>query len=335
MNSYEFGKTSDGRTVNAYIIENINGIRVEFLDFGCILRQFWVPKADDSYVNIVHGLDSVAEYEADTCCFGAFVGRFANRIKDSEFLLGDQRIRLTPNDGPNHLHGVWCKKIFDAAPLPAKTLEESSKGIVFTYHSPDGEDGFPGGVDVKVTYVLDDENVLHMDYEAVPDQDTVMNLTNHSYFHLGAGQTVQVNADRYLETDSAVIPTGRILSVEDPEVMDLREGKDVELSCPDSGCFDHCFILNRDTEFDPQAPLRIPEQPDVVLHAPGRGITLEIRTSEPSVQIYSGNSAGVAVEPQMYPCAPNFPEFPSCLVKKGQRKRCTSLYRIRVSDEIR
>jgi len=326
MNSYEFGKTSDGSAVNAYIIENINGIRVEFLNFGCILRQFWVPTREGSLVNIVHGLDSVAEYEADKCYFGEFIGRFANRIKDSRFMIGDTLYELEPNDGPNHLHGPWGKKVFEASPLPAATLEEASKGIVFTYHSPDGEDGFPGNVDVKVIYTLDDDNVLHMDYEAVSDRDTILNLTNHSYFNLGAGQTVQVNADRYLEIDDHIIPTGKILDVKDSEVMDLRSGIDPDLQNPSIGYYDNCFILNRPERTD--TSLYIPAEPDVVLRASGRGITLNIRTSQPSVQIYSGNPVGVAVEPQMYPCAPNYPQFPSCLVKAGEIKRDTSLYQV-------
>ncbi len=319
MKTYEFGKTSDGRSVQAYVLENENGIRAEFLNYGCILRQLWVLKSDESYVNIVHGLDSVADYEQDTCFYGAFIGRFANRIKDSRFSLNGKDYQLQPNDGPNHLHGPWGKTLFDAHPLDAKTLEEASKGVVFTYHSPDGEDGFPGNVDVKVTYILDDQNVLHMDYEAVSDQDTILNLTNHSYFQLGADQVLKVNADRFLEIDEQqIIPTGKILQVENDPVMDLRTETNVEQHFPALGYFDHCYILNKE---DPDAP-------DVCLRAPGRGITLEIRTSEPAIQIYSGNSAGIAMESQMYPCAPNFPEFPSCLVPAGETRYWTNSYRI-------
>lgn len=319
MKTYEFGTTSDGRTVHAYVLENEHGTRAEFLDYGCILRQLWVLKADDSYVNIVHGLDSVSEYEKDGSWFGAFIGRFANRIKDSRFELNGKEYRLEPNDGPNHLHGPWGKTLFQAQELPADSLEESSRGVVFTYHSPDGEDGFPGNVDVKVTYILDERNVLHMDYEAVSDQDTIMNLTNHSYFHLGAGQIITVNADQCLEIDDqTIIPTGRILSVADHPVMDLRSGKDVETEYPPMGFFDHCFVLNEKTE----------EKPDVTVYAPGRGITLELRTSEPAVQIYSGNPVGVAIESQMYPCAPNYPQFPSCLVKAGQTRHWKNALRI-------
>ena len=319
MNTYEFGKTSEGKTVNAYIIENINGIRVEFLDFGCVLRQFWVPKADGAYVNIVHGLDSVREYEDDRCYFGAFVGRFANRIKDSRFTLNGKEYVLEPNDGPNHLHGCWCKKVFCAGPLPAKTLEEASKGVIFTYHSPDMEDGFPGNVDVKVTYILDDDNVLHMDYEAVSDKDTVINVTNHSYFNLGADQVLMVNADRYLEITDDIIPTGRIMDVSENSIMDLRTPKNIDKEYPPSGYFDHCFILNRNGTED---------VPDVKLTAKSRGITMTVKTGEPAVQIYSGNNSGIAIETQMYPCAPNFPQFPSALLKKGEIRKWHNEYKI-------
>lgn len=320
MKTYDFGQTSDGRTVHAYILENEHGTRAEFLDYACILRQLWVLKSEESYVNIVHSLDSVQDYEKDSCWFGAFIGRFANRIKDSRFELNGREYCMEPNEGPNHLHGVWGKTLFEAHPLEAATLNESDRGIVFTYHSPDGEDGLPGNVDVKVTYILDEFNVLHMNYEAVSDQDTILNLTNHSYFQLGAGQLIRVNADRYLEVDEHLIPTGRMISVGEDPVMDLRRDRDAEKEVPALGCFDHCFILNRNN----------PDGPDVVLHAPGRGITLELRTSEPAVQVYSGNSAGIAIEPEMYPCAPNFPEFPSCVVPAGQIRYWENSIRITV-----
>ncbi|MCF0230339.1 MAG: hypothetical protein HUJ76_11695, partial [Parasporobacterium sp.] len=242
LNTYEFGKTSDGQTVNAYIIENINGIRVEFLNLGCIIRQLWVMKSDDTYVNIVHGLDTVADYENDGCHFGAFIGRFANRIKDAKFELNGTEYCLKKNDGENFLHGYWDKKLFTAEPLPAKTLEEAQKGIVFTYQSPDLDDGFPGSVDVKVTYLLDDDNILHMDYEAVSDKDTVMNFTNHSYFNVGADQKVSVNADQYLEATDDKIPTGTVLNVDDHPEMDIRSFRSIDENTPSWGYFDHCYV---------------------------------------------------------------------------------------------
>ena len=321
MKTYEFGKTSDGRIIHAYVLENEQGTRAEFLDYGCILRQLWVLNSEESYVNLVYGLDSVQDYEKDKNYYGAFVGRFANRIKDARFELNGRTYELQPNDGPNHLHGMWAKTLFEAHELKANTLEEASRGIVFTYHSPDGEDGFPGNVDIRVTYLLDEFNVLHMDYEAVSDQDTILNLTNHSYFQLGAGQLLRVNADRCLEIDEHIIPTGRIFKVEDDPVMDLRTDRDIELSCPELGYYDHCYILDH----------KDPDVPDVVLYAPGRGITLELRTSEPAVQIFSGNSAGVAIEPQMYPCAPNYPEFPSCLVPAGQPRYWKNSWKVIVN----
>lgn len=313
MKTYEFGKTADGQVITSYVLENEQGIRAEFLNYGCILRQLWIPLREGTLVNIVHGLDSVADYESDKCCFGAFIGRFANRIRDARFSLNGREYQLTVNDGANYLHGCWHKKVFTASMLNASTLQEASQGIVFQYHSPDGEDGFPGNVDVTVTYILDDDNILHMNYEAVSDQDTVMNLTNHSYFNLGAGQTVQVNADQYLEIDEkTIIPTGRILPVSEPAVMDLRQPKDLEQAAPSLGFYDNCYILNHEEGAG--------SKPDVVLTAPGRGISMEVYTREPAVQIYSGNPVGVAVEPQMYPCGPNFPEFPSCVLKAGKKR---------------
>lgn len=321
MKTYEFGKTADGQVITSYVLENEQGIRAEFLNLGCILRQLWVPSKEGALVNIVHGLDSVAEYEADTSYFGAFIGRFANRIMNARFSLNGREYDLLKNDGANYLHGSWNRRVFDAKPLQADTLEEASRGVVFTYHSPDGEDGFPGNVDVTVTYILDDDNILHMDYEAVSDQDTVMNFTNHSYFNLGAGQTVTVKANEYLEIDEEqIIPTGQICPVSEPAVMDLRKPVDVEKSCPSMGFFDNCYILDHSNGTG--------QEPDVVLHGPGRGISLELYTSEPAVQIFSGNPVGVAMEPQMYPCAPNFPDFPSSVVKAGEVRKWKNSLRI-------
>ena len=288
MKTYEFGKTKDDKAVTSYVIENINGIRAEFLDYGCVLRQLWVLKPDEAYVNIIYGFDSVKDYESFHCAGG----------------------------GQNHLNEVLRRKVFDAEMLPAKTLYDASSGIVFKYHSSCTEDGFPGSVDMKVTCILDDMNVLHMDYEAVSDMDEVVDFTNRSCFNLGAGQIITVDADTYLETDGNAVPTGKVLNVSDHEIMDLRNGKDPEKEYPENGYFDHCYILNHAKEYD------------VRVYAPGRGITMLLKTSEPAVQIYSGNNTGVAIEPQMYPCVPDYPGFPSCNVLKGQVRRWSNSLKI-------
>ena len=338
MKTYEFGKTSKGQTVNAYIIENINGIRVEFLDFGCILRQFWVPKSDGAYVNIVHGLDTVQAYEEDRCHFGAFVGRFASRIKDSRFSINGEEFVLTANDGPNHLHGCWNKKVFKASDLPARTLEEASKGIVFTYRSPDMEDGFPGNVEVKVTYILDDDNVIHMDYEAVSDSYTVINLTNHSYFNLSGhnsgnamDQNILLFAHEYTPSDPEGIPTGEIASVEGTP-MDLREMIPIcsHLDDPAPALikakgYDHNYVLSEYTGS---------VRPAAIASSDITGITMHMATSMPGVHFYTSNyvSQGLigkdeaiygprhafCLEPQFFPDAIHHPAFPSPILRSGE-----------------
>ncbi len=319
MKIYEFGKTSDGKIINAYIIENLNGIRVEFLNYGCILRQFWVPKSDDSYVNIVYGLDSVADYENDRCCFGALIGRSAGLIKNSEISINENKYKLAANYGSDYLNGSLSKKVFEVHDLPAKTLDEASKGIVFTYRSPDGEDGFPGNVDIKVTYLLDDNDVLHMTYEAVSDQDTILNLTNSSYFYLGADQKVSVNAKRFANAGNE-IRTSDIKKVAEYPKMDLRTSKDLDDNAPESGYFDQYYCFEK-RDYPAW-------KPDVQIKAEGRGITMEIRTSENAVRIFSGNTVGIAIEPQTLPCYAEYTKNPGLVLEKNKARIWKSSYKI-------
>ncbi len=319
MKSYEFGTTSDGKIVNAYIIENLNGIRVEFLNYGCILRQFWVPKSDDSYVNIVYGLDSVADYENDRCYFGALIGRSAGLIKNSQISIDGNSYQLDANYGSDYLNGSLSKKVFEAHDLPAKTLEEASKGIVFTYRSPDGEDGFPGNVDIKVTYLLDDNDVLHMTYEAVSDQDTILNLTNCSYFYLGADQTVSVNSKTFAAA-ADIADEYNVKKVTDNPVMDLRSPKNLDENTPEEGYFNHYYCLG-EREYPAWTP-------DVAIKAEGRGITMEVRTTADSVRIFSGNTVGIAIEPQTLPCYAECTSNSGLVLKKNKTKTWKNSYKI-------
>ncbi len=319
MKNYEFGKTSDGKIVNAYIIENLNGIRVEFLNYGCILRQFWVSKSDDSYVNIVYGLDSVADYEKDRCFFGALIGRSAGIIKNSEISINENKYKLTANYGQDYLNGSLSRRVFEVHDLPAKTLEEASKGIVFTYKSPDGEDGFPGNVDIKVTYLLDDNDVLHMTYEAVSDQDTILNLTNCSYFCLGADQKVSVNAKRYVDAGGE-LKISDLKKVADHPEMDLRTLKNLDDNGPDTGYFNQYYCFE-EREYPAW-------RPDVEIKAEGRGITMEIRTSEDSVRIFSGNTVGIAIEPQTLPCYAEYVKNSGLVLEKNKTRTWKSSYKI-------
>lgn len=336
--SYRFGTTSDGLAVNAYVLTNDNGICATILDYGCILQKWQVPDRNGKIVDIVLGYDELQSYETDTATFGAFVGRYANRIKDSAFTLNGKQYRMTPNDGTNHLHGVLSKRVFSA------TVQGGS--VVFRYHSPDGDEGLPGAVDFAVTVSLDNNDVLTMRSSATPTADTVLNLTNHSYFNLsghGSGrvdnQLLQIAADTFLETADDTCPTGQILSVEGTP-MDFRKLRHIGQGFPTAyeqmelvGGYDHCYILR------PEAA------PAALAYSPATGIALQIATTEPAVQFYSGNYLGdgtaigkggiryqqrdgFCLETQHYPCSPNFPEFPTTVVKAGETYETATFWQV-------
>lgn len=322
-----FGYTKDGRKVTAYTMTNSNGVTARFIDYGCILNALMVPDRDGNAVDVVLGYDDVAAYEEDPAYLGVLVGRYANRIKNSRFTLNGTEYILEPNDGPNHLHGVLSRRIFDA--------EVSGDELRFSYTSPDGEDGLPGEVRITVTYSLNDDNELTMRYEAVSDRDTIINLTNHSYFNLAGhdsgsvdDQLLQISADSFLETSGDCCPTGRVLPAE--SVMDFRAlrriGDGFSEPCRQMdlvGGYDHCYVL------------RGGDGPAAHAYCPGTGILLSVSTTQPSLQFYSGNyldqissprknfakytrRSGFALETQHYPCSPNFPEFPSTVLRAGE-----------------
>ena len=339
ISSAPYGVTADGKAVTCYTLKNESGMEARFLDFGCILTHLIVPDRAGKPVDVVLGYDDLASYEADATWFGALVGRYANRIKNAAFTLDGKEIRLTPNDGPNHLHGVLGKRLFHAA--------VGNEGIRFTYISPAGEDGLPGTVQISAIVALDEKNVLTMRFEAVSDADTVLNLTNHSYFNLSGhksgrvdDQLLQIAADSFLETADDTCPTGHILPVSG--VMDFRRLRRIGLGFP-AGCeqmelvggYDHCYVLR------PNAA------PAALAYCPDTGIALTVATSQPGLQLYTGNflednplpgkggvryhrRGGFALETQHYPCSPNFPEFPSVVLRAGETYRETTFFQLQV-----
>lgn len=341
--SAPYGITGEGKPVTCYTMTNRNGVQARFLDYGCILTQLILPDRDGNPTDVVLGYDNLAAYEADTAYFGALAGRYANRIKDAAFTLNGKEYRLTPNDGPNHLHGVLSKRVFRGS--------VGDESLCFTYTSPDGEDDLPGAVRISVTYSLDDNNVLTMRYEAVSDADTVLNLTNHSYFNLsghGSGrvddQLLQIAADSFLETADDTCPTGHIIPVSG--VMDFRRLRRIGEGFP-AGCeqmelvggYDHCYVL------------RPGAAPAALAYSPKTGIALTVVTTQPGVQLYSGNylednplpgkggvqyhrRSGFALETQHYPCSPNFPQFPSTVLRAGETYRETTLLQLQVLERL-
>ena len=223
--SKPFGVTKNGDKVDEYIISNPGGLEISVLNYGCVIKNLFVP-TKTGLVDVVIGHDTLADYEADfnssgsTCC-GAFVGRYANRIENAEFSLSGKTYKLEANNGKNHLHGTFPRKIYDV-----KTFGDT---LLMETESPAGEDGFPGNLKVSVRYILTPDNTLRMDYRVSTDEDTIINLTNHTYFNLDGGgnvlsQKLRIYASNYLEGNNETCPTGKILPV-DGTPMDFRTGK--------------------------------------------------------------------------------------------------------------
>lgn len=331
ITSRPFGTLSTGEAVTLYALENASGMRVTVLDYGCTVQSIVFHGTD-----VVLGYDSAAEYEQGGCFFGAFVGRYANRIKGSAFDLNGQHYVIPANEGENHLHGVLVKTLFSAS------AEDGS--LVLRYLSPDGEEGFPGNLVLCVKYTLTDENELIMDYTATTDADTVLNLTNHSYFNLNGhdsgtilSHTLRLNAESFTEGGEGTLPTGNILSVRGTP-MDFTAGKpvgqDIDADFPQlrmTDGYDHNFILGG----------RAGELRHFAALSAESGICMDCFTTQPAVQLYTGNfvkgsgkngapygkNAALCLETQHYPCSPNFPAFPSTVLHPGEQYRETTVYR--------
>lgn len=326
-----WGTTKAGESVTQYTLQNKAGLEVRIINFGCRITHILVP-GENGPTDIMLGYDNLAGYEADTLFQGAFVGRYANRIEDSVLELGGKEYPLVANDGSNHLHGVMTNRVFEG-----EIIGESS--ISLTYVSPDGEEGFPGELWVGVTYTLTDKNELMMDYQAHSDKDTYVNFTNHSYFNLAGtgsptldGHALMMNSSTFLEADQNLLPTGRILPVEGGAFDFTKEKallQDIDKDDPQliiAGGYDHCFILDKpqDGRLSGAAALR---------HAKS-GRSLKVYTTQPGMQLYSGNfmdgtpgksgkplskRSGVCLETQHYPASPSHPEFPTTFLAAGEK----------------
>ena len=340
-----YGRTKDGKAIEEYTLRNAAGMEVKCISFGGILTSIMTPDRQGRFANVALGFDSLAQYEAEHPYFGAITGRYANRIGGGEFSLDGLRYQLFQNDGDNSLHGGevgFDKRVWRAS--------ESDGAVELKYRSPDGEEGYPGNLDVSVRYSLDADNGLRIDYDAATDAPTVINLTNHSYFNLqGEGEgaiydhVLTLNADHYTPTDAGQIPTGEIAPVEGTP-FDLRQGKTIESgqrsAHPQIAAakgFDHNFVLNR-AGLAP-GELRLAAR----VYEPRSGRVMEVWTTEPGIQFYAGNfldatlvgasgrlyrqSDGFALETQRFPDSPNKQHFPSTVLRPGERFASTTVYR--------
>lgn len=338
-----FGATKAGDPVTRYTLENETGMQVSVLDYACIIQSILLPRPGAEPLDVVLGYDDLSGYEAGGCYFGSFVGRYANRIKGAQFQLNGQTYTLEKNDGNNHLHGIYCRQVFSGS------VEDD--WLVLRRASPDGEEGYPGALALEVRYRLNDQNGLEMEYLAQTDAPTVINLTNHSYFNLNGqdgsmilSHKLTLNADAFTEGDAETLPTGVILPVEGTP-MDFRRGKEIgaELFAEDpqlTMClgYDHNLILNGQ-----------PGELRWFASAEAGAVRMDCFTTQPAVQLYTGNYVdtdtaehgkgglryprygGFCLETQHYPCAPNFPAFPSTVLRPGEVYREKTVYQFQIT----
>ncbi len=335
-----FGVTSKGVETSLYTLKNQNGMVAAVSDFGATLVQIQVPDKDGKVQDVVLGYDDVKGYEAGTLYFGATVGRVANRIGKASFELNGKTYQLTQNDNQNSLHGgrdYYNYRMWE-------TEEVDDNHVTFLLHSEDGDQGYPGNVDIRVTYTLTEENEVKIHYVAVPEEDTLLNLTNHSYFNLsgnGSGtvldQEVMICADAYTRADAESIPTGEIVPVEGTP-MDFRQmkpiGKEIEADYEAlhlGGGYDHNWVLNG-----------IGTRKVAAMHSEATGITMEVYTDLPGMQLYTGNFIvretgkngaiyekrhAACFETQYFPDAVHKDHFQGPVVRAGETYDTTTTYK--------
>jgi aldose 1-epimerase len=342
----EFGKTPDGKTVNLFTIKNTNGVELKVSEFGATLVSLKVPDREGNFEDIIQGFDNLEGYIKDNTFQGVTAGRYANRIGKGKFTLDGKEYTLATNDGENHLHGGiegFGKKVWKGEEL--KTDEGA--GVKLTYLSEYGEEGYPGNLDCTVKYILNNDNELKIVFDTKTDKPTPVNLTNHAYFNLkGEGEgtildhKLKLNAEEYTPVDNGLIPTGEIKSVEGTP-LDFTEmktiGADIEkVDKKFSGGYDHNFVL-------PESGNSLTMVCRVV--EPESGRVMEIYTTKPGTQFYSGNFLdglkgkggkvydqhyAFCIEPQYYPDSPNKTNFPSCILRPGEEREEIILYKFSV-----
>jgi aldose 1-epimerase len=330
-----------------FTLKNVHGLEVDLLDYGATITSIRVPDRFGGFDDIVLGFDRPEEYRAEHPYFGAVVGRYANRIARGSFELEGRIYELATNDGPNHMHGG--ERGFDAFVWNAAV--EGASAATFSRVSPDGEEGYPGSLRVAVTYTLTDDNELLVRYAAATDGSTIINLTQHTYFNLGGhgsgdilGHALMIDADGFTPVDDTQIPTGAIAPV-DGTPFDFRSpvaiGARIAGTHPQLELgkgYDHNWVLNAAGGVSALAAR--------VVH-PASGRTLEVRTTEPGLQFYSGNlldgtltgkggvryekHAGLCLETQHFPDSPNHPSFPSTVLRRGEEFRSTTIFRFGVA----
>ena len=345
-----FGTMADGTPVDAFTLTNAHGMQARVITYGGIIQSLSVPDRNGTLEDVVLGFDSLPGYLTESPYFGAIVGRYANRIAHGRFTLDGRTYQLPLNDGPNTLHGGlrgFDKVVWNAAPF----TRSDASGVELTYVSPDGDQGFPGTLTTHVTYTLDDRDRITVDYLATTDKPTTVNLSQHSYFNLTGGakrdilaHVLTIDADRFTPVDSTLIPTGELAPVagtpfdfRTPTAIGARINQPNEQLKRGRG-YDHNWVLNRSgTGLQHAARVVDPES----------GRALDVYTTQPGLQFYSGNFLdgtirgkggrvyghryALALETQHFPDSPNEPAFPSTILRPGEQYRTQTVFAFSVT----
>ena len=346
MKKEAFGKTPDGTAVDLYTLTNAKGVEARIITYGGIVVSLKVPDRNRKFDDVVLGYDNLEGYIKNNPYFGALIGRYGNRIAKGKFTLNGVEYTLAKNNGENHLHGGI--KGFDKVVWKASQVRgKNGAALQLTYLSKDGEEGYPGNLSVTAIYTLTDNNEVRIDYSATTDKDTILNLTNHSYFNLAGpgttsilGHEVMINADRFTPVDKTLIPTGELRSVRGtpmdftkPTTIGARIEQQDEQLIFGMG-YDHNWVLNNSN-----GQLGLAAR----VYEPTTGRVMEVYTTEPGMQFYTGNFLdgtitgkggkvyhrryGFCMETQHFPDSPNKPNFPSVVLKPGQKYTQTTIYK--------
>ena len=347
MNKEKFGTTSDGTPVIVYTLRNSHGMEAKIMTYGGILISLKVPDKQGTLSDVVLGYDSLSRYEtSNSPYFGALIGRYGNRIGKAKFTLQGKEYKLAANNGPNSLHGG--RRGFDKVVWTVNDADsKEGKSVALTYVSKDGEEGYPGNLTVEVIYSLTDNNEVRIDYKATTDKPTVLNLTEHSYFNLAGAGTgdilsteLMLNANRFTPIDRGLIPTGELLDVKGTP-MDFTTPTAIGARINDNDQqlkfgmgYDHNWVLNKNGN-------ELSLAARATNNSTGR--VMEVYTTEPGVQFYSGNFLdgtqigkggtkyqkryGFCLETQHFPDSPNKPKFPTTELDPGQTYTSTTIYR--------
>jgi len=337
-----FGKIKDGTEIYLFTLQNDQGMVAKITNYGGILTELFVPDKDANFEDVVLGFDNLEDYLGDHPHFGGTIGRYGNRIAKGKFSIDGEEYTLALNNGENHLHGGiegFDRKIWDAESVET----DNGPALKLSYLSEDMEEGYPGNLNLTVTYTLTNNNALKIDYEAVTDKATPINFTHHSYFNLTAckqdvrGHEVMIDADRYVIVDESLIPTGDLPVVEGT-LMDFTTPMKIGARIDDipgvPGGYDHCYVVNKEPgELKLIAKVAEPES----------GRVMEVYSTEPGVQLYTGNFLdgsnvgkndivyhkhyGLCLETQHFPDSPNQPDFPSTILKPGEKYTQSTIYK--------